>query len=88
MVEHVTFKHIKDLSPGESAKIAGYEKADPAYKSKLLSMGLTKGVEVRLIKRAPMGDPVELEVRGYRLSLRKDEANTLILEAQTDGGEA
>jgi ferrous iron transport protein A len=84
-VKHLTFKHIKDLSPGEGAKVVGYEKAEPAYKAKLLSMGLTKGVEVRLIKRAPLGDPIELEVRGYRLSLRKDEAGTLILSA--DGAE-
>ncbi|MFP4431176.1 MAG: FeoA family protein [Spirochaetota bacterium] len=86
MVEHVTFKHIKDLAPGESGKIVGYEKGDPAYKAKLLSMGLTKGIEVRVIKRAPLGDPIELEVRGYRLSLRKDEAHTLILEGSNEGG--
>lgn len=88
MVEQGTVKHIKDLSPGEGAHIVGYEKTDPAYKAKLLSMGLTKGIEVRLVKRAPLGDPVELEVRGYRLSLRKDEANTLILDASNGKGKA
>ncbi len=73
--------HIRDLSPGQAARIVGYQDGNAAYKSKLLAMGLTKGAEVKLIKRAPLGDPVEVEVRGYRLSLRKDEANTLLLEA-------
>lgn len=86
-MEQGTVQHIKDLSPGQGARIVGYEKTDPAYKAKLLSMGLTKGIEVRLIKRAPLGDPIELEVRGYRLSLRKDEANTLLLEASKEEGE-
>jgi ferrous iron transport protein A len=80
--------HIRDLSPGQKGKIVGYEKGDPAYKAKLLSMGLTKGAEVLLVKRAPLGDPVELEVRGYRLSLRRDEANTLMLEAVDEGGQS
>ena len=43
-------------------------------------MGLTRGTELRLVKVAPLGDPVEIEVRGYRLSLRKKEAEALLLK--------
>jgi ferrous iron transport protein A len=68
---------IKDLKPGECAEIIGYEGTDPAYRSKLLAMGLTKGIEIKLIKVAPLGDPVEVMVRGYNLSLRKTEADIL-----------
>ncbi|WP_132012357.1 FeoA family protein [Hydrogenispora ethanolica] len=68
---------LKDLSPGDVAEVVGYEGADPAYRSKLLAMGLTKGIEVKLLKIAPLGDPVEVMVRGYNLSLRKAEADIL-----------
>lgn len=70
-------ERLKDLRPGERAEIVGYEERDPAYRSRLLAMGLTKGTEVRLIKIAPLGDPVEVAVRGYNLSLRKAEADVL-----------
>lgn len=68
---------VKDLRPGESAEIIGYEGKDPIYRSKLLSMGLTRGTSFTLRKVAPLGDPVEIEVRGFNLSLRKAEADIL-----------
>lgn len=71
---------VKELSPGQTATVAGYRTADAHYRSKLLSMGLTRGTELRLVKVAPLGDPVEIEVRGYRLSLRKSEAEALLLK--------
>ncbi|MDR3201303.1 MAG: ferrous iron transport protein A [Spirochaetales bacterium] len=74
-----TFK-IKDLVIGQSAVIIGYEAGDQSYKSKLLSLGLTKNTVVKLIKVAPLGDPIELEVRGFHLSLRKDEAGVILLK--------
>lgn len=49
------------------------------YRKKLLALGLTPGVELTLKKVAPMGDPLELELRGYRLSIRKAEAEVLEL---------
>jgi ferrous iron transport protein A len=70
-------ERLKNLKPGEIAEITGYEGDNPAYRSKLLAMGLTKGIEVKLIKVAPLGDPVEVTVRGYNLSLRKAEADVL-----------
>jgi ferrous iron transport protein A len=47
---------------------------------RLLEMGLTPGIEIRLIGRAPLGDPLEFEVRGYRLSIRKSEAARVEIE--------
>jgi ferrous iron transport protein A len=74
---------IKDLQIGQSAIISGYETGDHAYKSKLLSMGLTKNTVIKLIKIAPLGDPLEIEVRGFHLSLRKDEAGIILLKPDT-----
>lgn len=70
---------IRDLNIGDKAVVTGYEKGNSDYRRKLLSMGLTRGVEFTLSKIAPMGDPVELEVRDFSLSLRKAEADVLIL---------
>ncbi|MFQ3619574.1 MAG: FeoA family protein [Spirochaetales bacterium] len=72
--------HLKDLSVGEEAAIVGYAPSDPGYRNKLLSLGLTKDTKIRLIQMAPLGDPVEIEVRGFRLSLRKDEADVILLK--------
>ena len=52
-----------------------------AIRNRLLEMGLTHGTMVRFVRVAPLGDPVELEVRGYRLSVRKAEASAVTIEA-------
>lgn len=69
------------MSVGQRAVISGYREADRAYRARLLAMGLTRGVVLTLTKVAPLGDPIEVEVRGYGLSLRKTEADALIVEA-------
>lgn len=71
---------IKDLKPGERAKVVGYKKGENAYRARLLSMGLTRGTEFAFLKAAPLGDPVEVELRGFKLSLRKAEAEVLEIE--------
>ena len=71
---------FSDLKRGDKVKIVGYRTGDSQYKSKLLSMGLVRGVELRVLQVAPLGDPVEVAVLSYRLSLRKEEANVLMLE--------
>jgi ferrous iron transport protein A len=83
MHDHSDYIKIKDLHPGEMAEIIGYEHSDPRYRGKLLSMGLTKRTVLTLKKIAPLGDPVELEIRGFNLSLRKDEANVILLRRIT-----
>ena len=61
------------LPARQGARITGFE-LPSERRARLLEMGLTTGTEIQLIRVAPLGDPVEIEVRGYRLSLRKREA--------------
>ena len=65
------------MKPGEQAEVVGFEQGSKPYRDRLLSMGLTKGTVFSLKKIAPLGDPVEIEVRGFNLSLRKKEADAL-----------
>ena len=71
---------IKELKPGDKAVVLGFSGENAVYRNKLLSMGVSKGTEILIVKKAPLGDPVEIEVKGYRLTLRKDEADILNLE--------
>jgi ferrous iron transport protein A len=71
---------MNELRPGEKALILGYGKEGKNYRERLMAMGLTKKEIITLVKTAPLGDPVEILIRGYRLSLRKEEAGVLILE--------
>ncbi|HEX5442793.1 MAG TPA: ferrous iron transport protein A [Pirellulales bacterium] len=64
---------LADLPIGARARVS-HVTGEGEVSARLLEMGLTPGVEVLLIGRAPLGDPLELELRGYRLSLRKAEA--------------
>lgn len=64
---------LKEVKVGESAVVARLAGAG-ALKRRIMDMGLTKGMRVYVRKVAPLGDPIELTVRGYELSIRKDEA--------------
>ena len=75
---------LGDLDVGNRAKIVGYTKGNSAYREKLLAMGLTKGTEFTVERVAPLGDPVEIHVRGFALSLRKNEAAALLVEQEGD----
>ncbi|MFZ1029277.1 MAG: FeoA family protein [Limnoraphis robusta] len=72
--------YLRQMPSGSVGRILGYEKSYRAYKSKLLSMGLTPGTEFTVIRVAPFGDPIEINVRGFNLSLRKQEADALVVE--------
>jgi len=76
--------NLAALKTGQSGRILGYEPGGRAYRGKLLSMGLTPGTHFTVTRQAPMGDPVEIEVRGFKLSLRKGEAAALQVE-RVDG---
>ena len=66
------------MGVGERGRIAGFDlPAD--QRQRLLEMGLTIGAEFEVIRFAPMGDPLEIKVRGYRLSLRKREAGGILI---------
>jgi len=71
---------IKNLKIGDSGKVVGFEKSGKAYRKRLLAMGLTPGTEFRVTRFAPMGDPVEIKLRGFSLTLRKAEADVLLIE--------
>lgn len=71
---------LKDMAIGETGTVAGYTRGTSAYREKLLAMGLTRGTEIIIERIAPLGDPVEIRIRGFSLSLRKDEASTLLVE--------
>ncbi len=68
---------LADMKKGDCAEVTGYTMGSSAYRAKLLALGLTHGVKIKLLNIAPLGDPLELAVRGFHLSLRKDEARVL-----------
>jgi len=70
---------LADLEPGEKAKILRMGGAAAANK-RLMEMGLTRGAMLTVVRVAPLGDPVEVQVRGYNLSLRKTEAKAVEIE--------
>ncbi|MBL4623280.1 MAG: ferrous iron transport protein A [Immundisolibacteraceae bacterium] len=80
MLNKTTLPKLQDLKPGEVARVVGFESGHRPYRRKLLSMGLTPGIEIQIIRFAPLGDPVEIRIRGFHLSLRRDEANILLLQ--------
>ncbi|MEI6239498.1 MAG: FeoA domain-containing protein [Planctomycetia bacterium] len=66
-------RSLAQVGVGETAAVADVPGADPVS-LRLLEMGLTPGVQVAVVAAAPLGDPLELELRGYRLSIRRREA--------------
>lgn len=72
--------HLGELAVGEQAHIIGYDKENMRYLHRLLAMGLTRGTKILLVRKAPLGDPLDISVRGYSISLRRDEASVLRLE--------
>ena len=69
---------LKDVRPGEVVRVQKLN-GEGAIKRRIMDMGLTKGTEVRVRKVAPLGDPVEITVRGYELSIRKSEAENIVV---------
>ncbi len=72
---------LSDIEPGQSAKILRIN-GDDAIALRLMEMGLMDGETAKVIGRAPMGDPIEISIRGYRLSLRRIEAERAEVEPQ------
>lgn len=69
-------KTLRDVAIGDSAKVKKLH-GEGAVKRRIMDMGITKGVEIKVVKIAPLGDPMELNVRGYELSIRKSEAESI-----------
>ena len=72
-------KTLKQVKIGGTAKVIKIH-GEGALKRRIMDMGLTKGVDVKVRKVAPLGDPIEITVRGYELSLRKEDAETIEVE--------
>ena len=71
-------KTLKEVAVGETAKVKKIGGNGP--RRRIMDMGITKGVDVFVRKVAPLGDPIELTVRGYELSIRKSEAEVIEVE--------
>jgi ferrous iron transport protein A len=69
---------LNELEVGKTAKVVRLN-GEGAVKRRIMDMGLTKGTEVTVRKVAPLGDPIEVTVRGYELSIRKDEAARIVI---------
>ncbi|MDO5124458.1 MAG: FeoA family protein [Eubacteriales bacterium] len=72
-------KTLKDIKIGKTAKVVKVH-GEGATRRRIMDMGITKGVEIYVRKVAPLGDPLELFVRGYELSLRKADAQMIEVE--------
>lgn len=70
---------LKDVSVGQTVKVTKITGTGPV-KRRIMDMGITKGVEIFVRKVAPLGDPMELKVRGYELSIRKADAEMIEVE--------
>lgn len=72
-------KTLRDAKIGDTVKVVKLH-GEGAIKRRIMDMGITKGVEVHVRKVAPLGDPIEVNVRGYELSLRKADADMIEVE--------
>ena len=73
-------KPLSELKVGQVGVIVGITGASPKLKRRILDMGLVKGTRVKVVRAAPLKDPIELQTSGYDLSLRRDEARNIIVE--------
>ena len=70
---------LREAKVGQTVKVVKLN-GEGAIKRRIMDMGITKGVEIYIRKVAPLGDPVEITVRGYELSLRKADAEMIVVE--------
>lgn len=70
---------LKDIKVGQAARVTKIN-GEGAIRRRIMDMGIVKGVEIFVRKAAPLGDPIELNLRGYELSMRKDDASIIEVE--------
>ncbi len=70
-----------DLKPGQSGKVKSIQGTGPV-KRRMMDMGITKGVSIQMRKTAPLGDPIEVNLMGYELSLRKADCKLIEIEIE------
>jgi len=71
---------LSELKKGQKAKVVFLNTEDRALRRRLLDMGITEGVQIKIKKIAPLGDPIDIEVRGYELCLRKSDMSLIDVE--------
>ena len=71
---------LRKMKVGQAGTVSGLTTSDTQYRQKLLRMGLTRNAEFVVVRKAPFGGPIEIEVKGSRLVLRSDEADALEVE--------
>lgn len=71
---------LKDLKMGDQARITALNDGEKVYRQRLISLGLIPGTKLIMTRMAPLGDPIEISLRGYALSLRKHEASLIEIE--------
>ena len=76
-------KTLKESKVGDTVRVVKLH-GEGAVKRRIMDMGLTKGVDVQIRRVAPLGDPIEVTVRGYELSIRKADAEMIEVESATD----
>lgn len=76
----VVMLDISKLVQGDRIRLLGFGHSDATYRRRLLALGLTQGAELSIVRIAPLGCPVQVEVRGTHLALRKEEACHLVWE--------
>ncbi|MGC8678197.1 MAG: FeoA family protein [Fervidicoccaceae archaeon] len=74
-------KKLSELKPGERGIIVRIE-GDSSFKKRLMDMGVVRGAEVVMVRKAPLGDPIEFLLKGYNLSLRKKECENVYVEVE------
>ncbi len=70
---------LRDLKPGDQGKVVSLGEKGP-LRRRIMEMGVTPGTPIKVVKVAPLGDPIEVNLRGYELSLRKDQAMRIVVE--------
>ena len=79
LFESPSFYTLKDLKSGEKGTVISV-KGEMAGKHRLIEMGITPGTELKVVRKAPLGDPIEIKIRGFLLSLRLSEAKKVIIQ--------
>lgn len=79
----IKMKTLRESKVGDTVRVVKLH-GEGAVKRRIMDMGLTKGVDVQIRRVAPLGDPIEVTVRGYELSIRKADAEMIEVESATD----
>ena len=75
-------KRLDEMKEGEKGRIKSIEGS--SIKRRLMDMGIIRNSKIEVIRKAPLGDPIEFSIRGYNLTLRKNEAKDIIVEVEND----